>query len=134
MRRYIPIDTEDLPDIFEIELAGDVFTFRVDYNRIGDYYTLTIQKDDKTILNQEPLLLGNLVGEDIPNTSLPKIDLRTMDETGQATDQGKLSFGDNVKLYLDVVDPNGSETFDPGATPLGYDPSESDEDLTDSEV
>lgn len=134
MRNYIPIDKEDLPDIFEIELAGDVFTFRVDYNQVADYYTITIQKDGVTLLSQEPLLLNNLVGADIPNTSLPKVDLRTMDETGKSIDQGFLDFGDNVKLYLDVVDPNGSETDDPSIIPLGYDPDETDDDLTDSEV
>lgn len=134
MRQYIPIDKDDLPDIFEIELAGDIFTMRVDYNQVADYYTLTIQKDGETLLNREPLLLGNLVGGDIPNASLPKVDLRTMDETGQATDQGMLNFGENVRLYLDVVDPNGSETDDPSATPFGYDPNETDDDLTDSEV
>ncbi|MBD5430147.1 hypothetical protein [Lactobacillus sp.] len=134
MRQYIPIDKDDLPDIFEIELAGDIFTMRVDYNQVADYYTLTIQKDGETLLNREPLLLGNLVGGDIPNASLPKVDLRTMDETVQATDQGMLNFGENVRLYLDVVDPNGSETDDPSATPFGYDPNETDDDLTDSEV
>lgn len=134
MRNYIPIDKEDLPDIFEIELAGDVFTLRVDYNQVADYYTITIQKDGVTLLSQEPLLLNNLVGADIPNTFLPKVDLRTMDETGKSIDQGFLDFGDNVKLYLDVVDPNGSETDDPSIIPLGYDPDETDDDLTDSEV
>lgn len=134
MRNYIPIDKEDLPDIFEIELAGDVFTLRVDYNQVADYYTITIQKDGVTLLSQEPLLLNNLVGADIPNTSLPKVDLRTMDETGKSIDQGFLDFGDNVKLYLDVVDPNGSETDDPSIIPLGYDQDETDDDLTDSEV
>ena len=57
-----------------------------------------------------------------------------MDETGQAKDAGKVNFGDNVKIYIDEVDPNGSETEDPTAEPLGYDPDETADDETDEEV
>lgn len=45
MENYVPIDVDNLPDIFDIQLAGEVFTFRVDYNLVADYYTCTIIKD-----------------------------------------------------------------------------------------
>ena len=134
MRDYVPIDVNNLPDIFDIQLAGEVYTFRIDYNSVADYYTCTIQQSDQTLLNQEPLLLGQLVGIDIPNTSLPRTDLRVMDETNNAEDAGKGNFGKNVQLYLDVIDPNGSETVDPTIKPLGYDPDEDIDDMTDDEV
>lgn len=134
MRNYIPIDVNDLPDIFDIEIVDEVYTLRVDYNRFADYYTVTIQKDGITLLEQEPLVLGQLVGIDIPDPRLPRIDLRVMDETAQATDAGQGNFGNNVKLYFDVVDPNGSETVDPTIKPLGYDPDETADDETDEEV
>lgn len=133
MRQYIPVDINDLPDIFDITLVDEVYTFRVDYNQVADYYTITIIKDDQTLLTQEPLLLGNLVGFDLPDTRLPRIDIRVMDEAGNATDAGEGVFGTQVQMYLDVVDPNGSETNNPGATPLGYDPDEPN-DETDEEV
>lgn len=134
MRNYIPIDVDDLPDIFDIEIVDEVYTLRVDYNRFADCYTITIQKDGETLLEQEPLILGQLVGIDIPDPRLPRIDLRVMDETAQATDASQGNFGDNVKLYFDVVDPNGSETVDPTIKPLGYDPDETADDETDEEV
>lgn len=134
MRNYIPIDVNDLPDIFDIEIVDEVYTLRVDYNRFADYYTVTIQKDGTTLLQQEPLILGQLVGIDIPDPRLPRIDMRVMDETAQATDAGQGNFGDNVKLYFDVIDPNGSETVDPTIKPLGYDPDETADDETDEEV
>lgn len=134
MENYIPIDVDNLPDIFDIELAGEVFTFRIDYNDVADYYTCTIIKDGKMVLAQEPMLLGNLIGATIPNLDLPWTDLRVLDPTGHATDAGKGKFGDQVKLYLDVKDPNGSEDENPDNKPLGYDPDEESDDLTDSEV
>lgn len=133
MRQYIPVDINDLPDIFDITLVDDVYTFRIDYNEVADYYTVTIMKDDETLVTQEPLLLDNLVGFDLPDTRLPRIDIRVMDESGNATDAGEGAFGTQVQMYLDVVDPNGSETTQPDATPLGYDPDEPD-DETDEEV
>ena len=117
MRNYIPVDVKSMPDIFDIRLVNDAYTFRIDYNEVADYYTVTIWHDGKRLLAQEPLLLGQLVGIDIPNPELPRIDIRTMDETGKAKDAGKGSFGYEVQMYLDVVDPN-----------------ESDDDLTDEEV
>lgn len=134
MENYIPVDVDNLPDIFDIELAGEVFTFRFDYSSVTDYYTCTIIKDGKVLLAQEPLLLGNLVGTTIPNTDLPWTDLRVLDPTGRATDAGKGKFGVSVQLYLDVKDPNGSEDENPDNVPLGYDPDEQADDLTDSEV
>ena len=124
MRNYIPVNVNDLPDIFDINLAGTIYTFRIDYNAVTDYYTCTIQSPEATLLDQEPLLLGQLVGIDLPDKRLPRVDLRVMDEFGTG----------NVQIYLDVVDPNGSETEDPTIEPLGYDPDETTDDLTDSEV
>lgn len=134
MRNYIPVDVDNMPDIFEIPLAGEVYTFRIDYNEVADFYTVTIWHDQKRLLSQEPLLLGQLVGIDIPDPELPRIDIRTMDETGHAKDAGKGSLGYEVQMYLDIVDPNGSETEDPSRKPLGYGPNETDDDLTDEEV
>ncbi|MBL1059516.1 phage baseplate plug family protein [Lactobacillus sp. A27] len=134
MRKYIPVNTDDLPDIFDITLAGEVFTLRVDYNPVADYYTLTIMQDGETLLEQEPLVLDQLVGIDIPDSRLPRTDIRVMDETGNARDAGKGELGYDVQLYIDVIDPLGSEDDDPTIKPLGYDPDEDSDDLTDEEV
>lgn len=135
MRRYIPVDVNDLPDIFDINLAGETFTFRIDYNDIADYYLCTIwDSEGNMLLTQQPLQMGELVGFDMPDVRLPRIDIRVMDESGQATDAGMGNFGSSVQMYLDVVDPNGSETGDPTIKPLGYDPDEPIDDYTDSEV
>ncbi|MBP2057901.1 hypothetical protein J2Z60_001076 [Lactobacillus colini] len=135
MRNYVPVDVNNLPDIFDIQLAGEIYTFRIDYNQVANYYTVTILKDDVTLLSQEPLLLNQLVGIDLQNSNLPSIDLRVMDETGKAQDAGLGELGEgNVQIYLDVIDPNGSETDDPTIKPLGYDPDETSDELTDEEV
>ena len=134
MRDYIDIDVDDLPDIFDINIVDEEYVMRVDYNRFADFYTITIQKDGETLVEQEPLILGQLVGIDIPDPRLPRVDIRVMDETGQATDAGRGSFGESVRLYFDVVDPNGSETVDPTIEPLGFDPDETADDETDEEV
>lgn len=134
MRKYVPIDTDNLPDIFDIKLAGSIYTLRIDYNKVADYYTITIMQDEKTLLEQEPMVLDQLVGIDIPDSKLPRTDLRVMDETNNAKDAGKAEFGYDVKLYLDVIDPLGSEDIDPTIKPLGYDPDEDNDDLTTEEV
>lgn len=71
MRNHIPVDVQHIPDNFEIPLAGDTYTLRIDYNEVADYYTITIWHDGKRLLAQEPILLGQLVGIDIPDPELP---------------------------------------------------------------
>lgn len=134
MRQYIPVNTDDLPDIFDITLAGEVYTLRLDYNSVADFYTLTIMQDGETLLEQEPLVLNQLVGIDIPDSRLPRTDIRVMDEANNAKAAGKGELGYDVQLYLDVIDPLGSEDDDPTIKPLGYDPDEDSDDLTDEEV
>lgn len=134
MRQYIPVNTDDLPDIFDITLAGEVYTLRLDYNSVADFYTLTIMQDGETLLEQEPLVLNQLVGIDIPDSRLPRTDIRVMDEANNAKDAGKGELSYDVQLYLDVIDPLGSEDDDPTIKPLGYDPDEDSDDLTDEEV
>lgn len=128
MRQYIPVDMDNFPNNIEIELGGGKYLIRIDYNDVADYLTITIAKDDRVLLSGEPLLLNNLVGQDIPDRDLPLDDIRVMDESGQALDAGFVNFGGDVEMYLDEVDPNGSETDNPDATPLGYDPDEEDEE------
>lgn len=128
MRQYIPVDMNNFPNIIEIELGGGTYLIRIDYNDVADYLTITIAKDDRVLLSGEPLLLDNLVGKDIPDRELPLDDIRVMDESGQALDAGFVNFDNGVEMYLDEVDPNGSETDNPDATPLGYDPDEDDEE------
>lgn len=132
MRMYIPFDTENMPDVFDITVGGSKYTFRGDYNEVADYYTVTVIKDDRVLLSGEPLLVGNILGMDIPDRDLPLDDIKVMDEAGQLHDAGFINFMDGVKPYIDEVDPNGSETDNPDATPLGYDPDDED-DETDAE-
>ncbi|RVU69934.1 hypothetical protein EJK17_10400 [Lactobacillus xujianguonis] len=135
MRRYIPVDVDDLPDIFDITIAGGVYTFRVDYNEVADFYSVSIwDADANLLLNQQPLILGELVGYDLLDQRLPRVDIRVMDESYKAKDAGKGNFGETVQMYLDVIDPLGSETGDPTIKPLGYDPDEPTDDYTDEEV
>ena len=128
MRQYVPIDTQNLPDVFEIDVGGNTYFWRVDYNEVADYYTVTIALGDQVLLSGEPMLINNIIGYDIPNPLLPLDDIRVMDESGKVVDAGLIAFGDSVQAYIDEIDPNGSETINPDATPLGYDPDEEDEE------
>ena len=65
MRNYLDVDVKNIPYIFQITLVGDTYDMRVDYNEVADYYTITIWHNNKRLLTQEPLLLGQLVGIDI---------------------------------------------------------------------
>ncbi|TDN27499.1 hypothetical protein CEE75_13905 [Lactobacillus crispatus] len=125
---------DDFPAISDILFAFVDYTPRSIYNLVAYWDAIAIYQNGDTLLEQEPLILNQLVAIDIPDTRLPRIDMRVMDETGNAKDAGKAEFGYDVQIYIDVIDPLGSEDEDPTIKPLGYDPDEDSDDLTDQEV
>ena len=104
-RDYIPIDVDDLPEIFEIELADITFNFGVSYNAVGDFFTVDLYDEDlNPIILGEKLVLNHRLWAYVNDDRLPAVDLVPMDESGIATYCGIDEFMKTVFLYEDDVD------------------------------
>lgn len=53
--KIIDIDKNNLPERFDIELGAELFSFEVNYNETGDFFTIDLYKND------EPLVLGEKI-------------------------------------------------------------------------
>lgn len=104
MRNYIPIEKEEIPQRFQIDLASDTFTLEVNYNTTGDFFTIDLyDENDEPIVIGEKLVLGIPLWQDIANSNLPAPTLIPLDESGQEDRITYENFGETVFLYIDDV-------------------------------
>ena len=103
-RDYIPIEKEELPLDFTIDLAGQPFTFGMNYNESQELFTVDLyDADENPIVLGELCVLGERLWADIIDDRLPDIDIVPMDESGQATDITYDNFMSTVFLCIDDV-------------------------------
>lgn len=112
-RDYIPIDVDDLPEIFEIELADITFNFGVSYNAVGDFFMVDLYDEDlNPIVLGEKLVLNHRLWAYVNDDRLPAVDLVPMDESGQSTAVNAETFGRTVFLMIDDIDPTDDLSSD----------------------
>lgn len=101
MRDYIEINKDEIPYIFSIELAGEMFSLEVMYNEKCDFFTITLSKDDVALVYQEPLVYNRPLFADMYQPGFPAVDLVPFDESGENDTVTWDNFGDTVFLTID---------------------------------
>lgn len=110
---YIPVDKEDIPEQFEIDLADDTFILQFNYNETGDFYTVDLLDfDQEPIVLGEKLILNQPLWNDIVDDRLPAPSLVPMDESGNADRVSFDNFMETVFLYIDDISPDEGEGMD----------------------
>ena len=104
LRSYIPIEKDQLPELFEIDFDNQSFLFGVDFNKSQCIFTLDILTlESEPIVLGERLVLNERLWADIIDDRLPSIDLVPMDESGEARSITFDNFGKTVFLYIDSL-------------------------------
>lgn len=75
----IEINKSLIPYTFDIVLGAEQFTFRVDYNNVGEFFTIELSKNGETICSGEPIIYGKKLFSDIWNNKFPAIDIIPID-------------------------------------------------------
>ena len=103
-RGYIPIEKEELPVEFVIDLAGRSFLFGFNYNESQELFTVDLYDvDEVPIVLGEMCVLNERLWIDIIEDRLPDVDIVPMDESRQSTDITYENFMSTVFLYIDDV-------------------------------
>lgn len=106
-RGYIPIDKEDLPIEFEIELGGVDYILGVNYNTTQNIFSVNIWNIQRIpIVLGERLILNEQLWQDIISEELPQVDLIPLDESGVATQITYDNFMKTVFLFIDDLPPD----------------------------
>ncbi|WP_419882795.1 phage baseplate plug family protein [Peribacillus sp. B-H-3] len=111
MRNYVPIDKEEIPQRFQMDLAEETFTFEFNYNESADFFTVDLYDAAGNILVYgEKLVLGIPLWADIVNPHLPGPSLVPLDESGKEDRITYENFGVSVFLYIDDVSSEEGES------------------------
>ena len=100
-RETIEINKSLIPYTFDIELGSELFTFEVNYNNVGDFFTIKVVKNGETICSGEPLVYGRRLFEDIWDSKFPAIDIVPFDPSGSYNAVTYANLGDGVLLVID---------------------------------
>lgn len=106
-RGYIPIEKEELPMEFEIELAGIDYFMGVNHNESQDILSVDLWDiNHKPIVLGERLLLNERLWQDVIDERLPSIDLIPLDESQSADKITYQNFMETVFIYIDDLPPD----------------------------
>ncbi|MFF5994285.1 hypothetical protein AAGS61_05960 [Lysinibacillus sp. KU-BSD001] len=104
MNHYIDIDKNEIPYAFEIELAGEIFEFEVNYNQSYDFFTVDLFKNGGALIIGEKLILNHPLFRNRVNIELPKVKIIPKDRAGVAE---RITFDNlNETVFLYVGDAN----------------------------
>lgn len=104
-KRYrYDLNLENLPMMFDTDFGNYNCTMQVNYNDVGDFYTVDLfDVNNNPVILGEKLVYGKRLWSDYTNPDLPIVDLVPLDESGRATVCNKETFGKTVFLYIDTV-------------------------------
>ena len=79
----ITINKNIIPYTFEIELSGEIFEMRIDYNNTADLFTVSLSKNGVELCVGEPIVYGKpLFGALSNRGGFPKVTITPIDESG----------------------------------------------------
>ena len=114
-KEKLDIEVEDVPLVFDTSVGDDAFSMGINYNEIGDFYTVDLYDNagDPLIMG-EKLIYGKRLWRDYVDESLPAVDLVPLDESGIDNVVNKDTFGSTVFLYIDEPDDVADDELEDG--------------------
>lgn len=99
---YIPIDIDSMPYTQPVQLADDIYTFKLYQNSMSDlFYVDVADYDGNQIATSEPILLNQPLWRNINNADLPIETIIPIDESNVATEVTADNLGVTVQLCID---------------------------------
>lgn len=116
VREYIPVDKDNLPEQFEIDLGEETYILRFDYNQEYDFFTVDLYDASlNPIVLGEKMMLNRQLWADVIR-DVPAPTLIPVDESGKATRITFSNFMETVFLFvddtLDEEEPNLDDEVD----------------------
>ncbi|EAD3347504.1 TPA: hypothetical protein H9347_002788 [Listeria monocytogenes] len=107
IRNYIPIELDNIPEIFEFDFDDDrSFLLGINYADSQDLFSVDLYNiEGEPIVLGERLVLNERLWADIIDDRLPSVDLVPMDESGKENKITKDNFMKTIFLYFDDLAP-----------------------------
>lgn len=95
------VEKELIPYRFDIELAGELFTFEFHYNQRFDFFTVSLYQNDTPLVLGEKLMLNRPLFKGLADIRLPKVTITPKDRSGQERRITYDNLGETVFLFVE---------------------------------
>ncbi|MBC2148084.1 phage baseplate plug family protein [Listeria booriae] len=104
IREYLPVDIDDIPERFDVDIEDETFIFQVNYNMSQKFFTIDLYtSDEDPIMLGEKLVLNEPLWEGIYDERLPAPAMIPMDEAGLAKSITLDNFMKTVFIFFDNI-------------------------------
>jgi hypothetical protein len=97
---YIPIEKDNIPYRFEIELGAEIFEMEIRYNDTYDFFTIDLHKDDKVLILGEKVVYGVPLFTNTRDLRFPVVTIVPKDEAGLEVEVTYENFQETVFLAV----------------------------------
>ncbi|EAF3405562.1 hypothetical protein CTN12_12050 [Listeria monocytogenes] len=107
IRSYIPVELDNIPEIFEFDFDSRSYLFGINYAESQDVFSVDLfDIEGNAIVLGEKLVLNERLWADVIDDRLPAVDIVPLDESGKEVSITKDNFTKTVFLYFDELAPN----------------------------
>ena len=99
--KTIQINKSLIPYSFEMVLGAENFTFKVDYNEVGNFFTIGVSKNGTIICAGSPIVYGRRLFEDVWSQKFPKVDIIPIDPSNTYNKVTYANLCEDVLLVID---------------------------------
>lgn len=101
-RAYIPINKEELPEMFEFPFGEQTFILGINHNKRFDFFTVDLYQADGTMLIAgERLIEGEPLWRDFTDLRLPADTVTPMNEANPSEPISFATLGNSVFVHID---------------------------------
>lgn len=106
----LEIKKDLLPYECTMQLAGEMFTLRFDYNAMAELFTVDLYKDGELLCAGEPIIYGIPLWQDVYRAdTFPVLSIVPMDPSGE---YDRVTYDNMSSTVLLVVDNGGEAASD----------------------
>ena len=98
--KFINIDKNQIPYEFEIVLDYVTFQFELNYNSVGDFFTVSLKKDHIKIIDNYKVVYNVELFENLKYLGVPRVIIKPFDTTGNSNNISYENLNEDVFLYV----------------------------------
>lgn len=98
--KYIQINKNQIPYVFELNLNNETYQFEVFYNTVGDFFTINLFKNHLPLVHGDKVVYNVPLFEQFSYLGVPKVKILPFDTTKKNTRANYENMGEDVFLYV----------------------------------
>lgn len=98
--KYLEIDKEAIPYLFELQVKEITYEIQVNYNTVGEFFTLDLYKNKELLVAGEKLVYGKPLFDTSQHKEIPKETIIPYDINEEVDKVTYENLNNEVMLYI----------------------------------